>query len=329
MRGYFSNIAKQSGLRFSRQAGSTHRVGEKATKALSDAASPIETEEIVMVPPSVERPGVETKSAAKHSLSERLKPQRVAPEIKVEKQVGKVTEPEFIPRLPADVAASEIPPKSAPVEPKSNQPNRQKPTGVKKKPVVEPLAQADIATTQPAIERTVFVDQPANTSDMVVRPSEPDKKVPAVPETVDKGYFSQTAEIIDGRVAPQEEVHSVLIHEIQEWVAAGPTPDVQTLKTLVHTPPEAVETQEVVRPVDGEPGIIRIAEQRRTEAAVQESQHRSMEIEEHSLDLSIGTISVVIEGDEKPQAAPAPQRESRPAEHAADTRFSRLRRSYL
>ena len=166
---------------------------------------------------------------------------------------------------------------------------------------------------------------------------DPSRAVSTEPEAPEKQpekhYFTRTAEIIGGRVAEPVEVQTILLREVQEWAAAG-TGSAAAEGTAVDKSVESVafssetfETKEVVRIAEPEAGVVRIGEKRLPASVPQEA----LRIEEQRFDLSIGTISVVIEGDERaPQPTPAARTESGSrCERQATRQFSRLSRNYL
>jgi hypothetical protein len=191
------------------------------------------------------------------------------------------------------------------------------PTELVQSVLVEPSAKTEQHEKQsPDLSRTVSTE-----------PEAPEKQP-------GKHYFTRTAEIIGGRVAKPVEVQTILLREIQEWAAAGTASEaaegtaVDKSVESVAFSSETFETKEVVRITEPEGGVVRIGEKRLPASVPQEASR----IDEQSFDLSIGTISVVIEGDERaPQPTPpAPRTESGSSSGRQATRqFSRLSRNYL
>jgi hypothetical protein len=137
-------------------------------------------------------------------------------------------------------------------------------------------------------------------------------------------FFVRTAEIIEkgGDVAPQD-IGSILMQEVREWVSAEPETEVgekpQPLTPEIRVIKEASQ-------IEREPGVRVIGEK-----TAQEFPRETAALEEQSFELSIGSISVVIEGDENPPAPvrtiqnnPGPSREP-----AAKRSYSRFGRNYL
>ena len=148
-------------------------------------------------------------------------------------------------------------------------------------------------------------------------------------------HFAETIKIMSGREVSKDEASSILVREIHDWIAAGPTgPDVRVEEVVPRD--HAVVKSENVEVLELEPGVVRISgelvtrreAERKTESSPKPAEAAS--IHEQTLDLSIGSINVVIEAD--PLPAPQPQQ---PAARSADTTNqtsrspSRLRRNYI
>ncbi len=329
MKGYLSRIASQTGLRFSAKGAVPPRVaGETPAET---PPSPLDREETVMVPPSVE-----TKSADDGALKRGSTPERPAAETAApkpdqsKKRAGSVRKKVAAGSVPETLAAP-ILETTVPVEP-----------GPAKQRKMEALSSdessvSNAAETEPTdIVKTVYAKPPVTREQHEKHTQDPGKNAPTAtkePEKrPEKHYFSKTAEIIGGRDAEPVEVQTILLREIQEWVAAGNTAEAEPRAEAdrsaesVALNAETLESQEVVSMKEPEPGIVRIGEKRHRESIPKEASR----IEEQSFDLSIGTISVVIEGDEgPPQPAPAPRADNQPNGQDRGRGRSRLGRNYL
>ena len=160
---------------------------------------------------------------------------------------------------------------------------------------------------------------------VAAEPFEPDVSKPAEssssPEKQPKEYFSKTAEIIEKGETSTAEIQNIIFQEVQEWAAA--TPDDSEMP-LGNDPghPEIVITKHFEQ--SKSPGVIYIRENSSRE------NERLAEPLEQSFDLSIGTISVVIEEAEtSAHLAAPPQTNNRPPSTDAKREFSRLSRSYI
>jgi len=329
MKGYLSRIASQTGLRFSAQGAGPPRVAGE-TRAESPPA-PLDREEIVMVPPSVETKSADAGALKRGSTPERLTAETAAPKPDQSKtRAGTVREKVAAGSVPETLAAPVLE-TTFPVEPGTAKPTKMEAFSSDGSLV------SNAAETEPTeIVKTVYVKPPAITEQHEKHAQDPGKNAPTAPKEPEKRpekhYFSKTAEIIGGRDAEPVEVQTILLREIQEWVAAGNTAEAEPRAEAgrsvesVALGAETLETQELVSRTEPEPGIVRIGEKRHRESIPKEA----LRIKEQSFDLSIGTISVVIENDERPpQPAPAPRADNKPNGQDRGRGRSRLGRNYL
>ena len=323
MKGYFSRITKQSGLRFSGQKAlpSLFLAGEPT----ADNRSPIETEETIMIPPAI---------PAKRSMGGREARRSETPD---------------------------APPKSAAAPEQSENPSRPSFTETPviiggesdKEPVLKelrlvtpPVAKVkhpspvktgnDLLSEQPSsefsvAEQTVFKEtknrerpKPSTVEPVAVEPLESKEFKPAEslspPEKQKKEYFSKTAEIIKKGETGTAEIQNVLFHEVREWVAAAPA-NREMPAADAPGQPEVTITKQVAP--SRSPGVLTVREKSHRENA------ETSEPMEQSFDLSIGTISVVIEGAENPPQPVPPQTNNRQRTQETKREFSRLSRNYL
>ena len=137
-------------------------------------------------------------------------------------------------------------------------------------------------------------------------------------------YFTKTAELMGKEATDPVRIRESLFREVREWETDGPTTadlPAQALEIAMDTvlerdaPPAAVEPSIIA--IEGKSPIERREPAERTEKEG---------IEEQSFNLSIGTISVIIEGGDGPPPVnhtnQNPGRETRP-------QSSRLRRNYI
>jgi hypothetical protein len=159
------------------------------------------------------------------------------------------------------------------------------------------------------------------------------KKIPADSGTAEtpqeksteKKFFEKTVEIVEGQTARPAEVHTILLREVQEWIAAGqPAPD-EVSADVADSAAEPLTDSSL--PSERQPGVV---EGRRAKAAPQLVQEVSTtDFSEQNFELSIGSISVVVEGDERPPALTPAQVAAQPAARETPRRTSRLSRHYL
>jgi hypothetical protein len=301
MSGYFSRIARQGGARIGGDVGP-----RPGTPAVNTQLAPIDHEETVMVPP---------RASSSVPAPRQLKPNvdaTVQDQTRAQKQPMSAIDP-----------ATEI----SPVEAKRPTP-------------LEPV-RAEVKLIEPEVTRDSSHVPPSPTREEkkieTLKPIESAKKIPAPPRTAEtppeksteKKFFEKTVEIVEGQTAEPAEVHTILLREVQEWIAAGQTtPDEVTAGVTDFTAEPIPETS---LPIEREPGVVRIVEGRRSKAAAPELvQEVSMtDLREQNFELSIGSISVVVEGDERPPTPAPAQVAAQPAARETPRRTSRLSRHYL
>jgi hypothetical protein len=315
MRGYLSRIAMQSGLRVSgRDKRLVHGTGE------ADGTRPgLHRKEVVMISPCVN-----TMSTGPGILKCALSPEQKATETAVTQQGQSKKGPAIIREIKA---APKVYANPTAYVPKASDPAGLQPA---QQPTMNSLSYGKsfalnaVETEQTKVETTVYVKPLASPAQHEIHslnagdtPTSPKQSA----KQEDKHYFSETTEIIAGRHAEPVEVQTILLRELQEWVAAGTMAKPSAGETDRSVESVATGTEQV------EPGVIRIGERRHREYIPREA----LRIEEHSLNLSIGTISVVIENDERPtQSAPVPRVETGSiCERQVTRRHSRLSRNYL
>lgn len=328
MKGYFSRLAKQSGLRFPGQNTVTHSFSAGQPEA---DLSPLHREKTIMISPSLpaERvtgaPG--SKAPGETGASEKLpSPARAEQNQKQARRVSGSGEA---------LARTE---EKFSVEP-----------GRKEKRVVSPPENTD-KNSPPAFAKKGFdADEPAGEIQVVEQivftgsdkpaENEPEKTAEAAgpgelitheilrPESAESAgqrkYFSKTAELLQKGEPDAVEIQNILFQEVREWVAGepvttelpGPQPERRS---------ETIAAEESFTRVR-EPGVITVTEKNRIESI------ETAGLEEQSFNLSIGTISVVIEAEETPkQPEQRPQNENNQnVSRKTKREFSRLNRNYL
>jgi len=325
VKGYFSRIAKQSGLRFSSKGTASHR----RRKEFHAVSSPelLDLEETIIVPSPVGSKSSETKDLKRDRKSEQPATENIALKSNRKKAMANPDRRPVLTSSDPETTASPIGRDAVFVSPETESSREMQALSSGESPV--PAA----SESAPAeLVKSVFIE-PSGTTDRHERQApDPDRTSFSEPETPKKQYFSKTAENIERRDIDPAEVQTILLHEIQEWVAEGNSTEAAEVTesdksiasiSLSH---EAPETHEVVLTKEREPGVVRIGEKRLPASVPKEASR----VDEQSFDLSIGTISVVIEGDDRPpQPASEPRMVNRPREHDTDRRWSRLGRNYL
>ena len=301
MSGYFSRIARQGGARIAGDGGPRARASTAKTES---HLAPIDQEETVMVPP---------RASSDVPASRRLEPKvdAVAQDQKRAKQLTSAIDPP-IENSPAEAK------RPAPLEPVREE--------VK---LIEPAATRDSpnAPVSPS-------PSPEGKKTETLQPIESAKTIPAPPriaetppqKSTEKKFFEKTVEIVEGQTAEPAEVHTILLREVQEWIAAGQTAPDEVIAGVADFAAEPLpETSQLS---EREPGVVRIVEGRRAKPAPELVQEVT-DFREQNFELSIGSISVVVEGDERPPAPAPMQVAAQPAARETPRTTSRLSRHYL
>jgi hypothetical protein len=317
MKGYFARIAEQSGLRYPG--------GNAETRVLSGGKrthepAPLEREETVLVSSS----GATENAMAKIERDD-IEPSQSGPDQESTQSTGREREPSVSRTAPVQSPAG---PATRPVlnEGRADagpDENRKKSAAVMEVSRMAPngVAKVDTAITQAASgglehsgterERTRRADGLDSMQPRVAKPADPLSRR----GSESAPYFAKTAEIIEKGKTGAEDAQTILLREVHEWVASSPA---EASAEHDETPP----SPEAVRPIEQRVAILR-------ESDREERAERARPVEQ-SFELSIGTISVIVEEPEKPRQPEAPAR--RPGNAVAkenEPRFSRLGRSYL
>ena len=325
MTGYLSRIAKQSGLRFSsKDAVWPHSAREPHA---GPTREPLDREETVAVPPPVESISSEAGALKRGTPSERPVSENIALKPDRKKAMAKADPEQVWVPSASEKTASPVGEETLFVTSQQKNSRKKQVLSSNKSPV------SKASESEPAeLVQSILVEPAVVSRQHEKQSSDRSSAVSSEPEAPEKHYFTRTAEIIGGRVAEPVEVQTTLLREIQEW-AAGGTESEAAQGTAAHKSvepvafsSETIETKDVVRITEPEAGVVRIGEKRLPASVPQEASR----IDEQSFDLSIGTISVVIEGHEHPpQPAPAPKSDNRQNGHDTRRRRSRLGRNYL
>ena len=316
MKGYFSRIAKQSGLRFSRgTANERPSIAEPASKNLS----PIDVDGTIMVAPS--QPNQPTKSERQTSRPKVIG--ETPTKARDAKRIVEADQPNVAPKHAVPHEHTEKKPEivetklitNAPPE-NVSLPHEQPATALpRQKDVVEAVAVEQTPTKEtrsgsepPEVKKRVLVDG---------KTQENSSEEKIAIEIGKKEYFAKTAEIIERGDAPAAEIHQILLREVQQWAADPPEPEISE---LVVEKAEPQITKQIVSPHLEQTQLIE-------EQNVSEHKETS-DLAEQTFELSIGTINVVIE-DEKPKQPEEPRANIRNATQQPAREFSRLSRHYL
>jgi hypothetical protein len=324
MKGYLSRIATQSGLRFSSKGAVSPRRAREPHAG--PPPEPLDREETVIVPPPVESKSSEAGALKRGTTSERPAPENIALKPDRKKAMAKSDPEQVLAPSAPETTASPVGGETVLITPETEISRKKQALSSDESPVSTASESAPVELVQ-----SVLVEPSSITEQQEKQSPDPSRAVSTEPEAPEKQpekhYFTRTAEIIGERVAEPAEVQTILLREIQEWAVAGTASEAadKSVESVAFSS-ETIKTKEFVRITEPEAGVVRIGEKRLPASVPQEASR----IDEQSFDLSIGTISVVIEGDERPpQPAPAPRADNRQNGHDTGRRPSRLGRNYL
>lgn len=321
MKGYFSSLAKQSGLRVSGQ-----KTGSRfsPTKADSPFPAPLHRDETLMVQPPIGPTRIEKEAAprpAQRADSPKLK--RQDPSVGSRPPVVNKTMQEIVrdkePRDTKDAVKIEMASQEA--LPLMNNRDDNDPV----RAAVDIVSRDDGPGPEIiAVEQQNFVEQDPASTTSAGRPEKSESSQTAIPPAVGPPrFFAKTVEIIERGEADATEFGDILFQEVRQWVAGGP-PEQDAPPSLPH-PTETLTVREVPR-IQPEPGTVVIRD-----SSFQERPVGPAALEEQNFNLSIGTISVIIEDPEKP-AEPVrvvQNEQSQNTPTGTKREFSRLSRNYL
>lgn len=324
MKGYFSRIAKHSGLRFSGQEARSRSSAGDVSK--TGHTFPLEKLETVLIPASQ---SPETSGEIREKgHSENPGPPRGDASAPSHKEPPRKS---LVPETPQELKG--IPDQQPVVETRTAPPSESVDAGP---PPVGDDERKRTATSSPdssVVEIASSVEGDRQTVEDQPPRAEPPLREPRVIVEVQdivaadskeqrKNFFTKTAEAMDIGDLGKDEVQRILLQETQEWVAASES---ETDPVQIETPREleAIVVKESATPTRE----LVVADPDRREAENVEKER----LEEQVLDLSIGTISVVIEDAEKSEREKPPPRpvDNQTAKKETKREYSRLNRNYL
>ena len=323
MKGYFSRIAKQSGLRYSRGAMDERRspISESASKTLA----PIDVDETVMVEPAPSKRRVTTqRDEPSANVMSEPQARRASP-----KNITKIDQPITQERPVEALIDAEKKQHLNPKEPVKAAPHKPKKRAIGN---VQKASRQEKSLAEPVIEQTTFEEtrgelqsdsaEPASRKNEPLEDSSIEKSVPAAEK---KNYFAKTAEIIERGDVPAEEIQQIIFREVQQWVADSPDETEVSEIVVEETAPQI--TKQIVRSSLEQTKFV--TEQPAQQDLAKEQIETKNSVAEETFELSIGTINVVVE-DEKPKQPEPPSRANTQNTATTDRReFSRLSRHYL
>lgn len=320
MKGYFLSIAKQSGLRYTARGAQTRTLSDSKR---ADELTPLEREETVLVTPSM--PGNEALQNTKANradgrLAEEQQASLTNTEQKQEPQVQEQLSFRIAEQRGARIMRNEIKPVY------SSGKNSDNSQSIKVEKEIERSHTSRLSVVEPdSPERSVRADG-ANMPILHHAPiqhaeleEEDPTNQPYTHGEEKKGFFARTAALIEKGEAGAVDMPSILFQEVQEWAAALPLD-----AGSVHVDAENTgnEISRVAHPIAT--GVVTVHNSTKPGKA------EYIQPMEQNFELSIGTISVIIEEPEKLHQQDQPvQQNNRVANQENGFMFSRLNRSYL
>jgi hypothetical protein len=327
MKGYFSRIAKQSGIRFSEQ-----RAGKPPTPAgepVAESLSPLHREETFVIPSPLQGKklggALETRRAVKPEVSQK---HETAANIVTEKKLKSETSQDTSIRT-VHYPAEEPDLKERHMVSAQTENNEDQSTVKSDVSVSGDKPTAGLSVSKQTVfmesgrrDGTIQQSGQALAAELAERDAVKPSEHFSDPDTESKNYFSKTAEIIEKGEAGTTEIQKILLQEVQEWVAASPV-SFDILDEKVKKPQGAIVRKEVAQPE--EPHVVAVR------GKVQPENTERSEFAEQTFDLSIGTITVVIEDSEKSRQPEPPPQTAHNQNSGRETKreFSRLSRNYI
>jgi hypothetical protein len=295
MKGYFSRIASQSGLRLTEQGDKARRAGELSAAPPLPLA-PLDHDEVVMVPPAMPPSETAVKPSPPKFEAPRVTEagrETVAADPVADKPVGTAKPAGDLLRGKETVDQARDAKDPEPLD----------------TPVIRAGVQEMTSLSEPVTQEVVMTGPAAEL------PAETVAESAAAAEKPAAQYFMRTTEALERGDMNPLELNEIILREAAEWAAAGAEPgaEAERLQEIV----EINQVNEVAEIVVQEHQPPRIAA-RRIGAARPEEGEALPEIAsnapppEQNFDLSIGSITVVIEDDAKP--APVKVQEQRPSQ---------------
>jgi len=313
MSGYFSHIAGQSGLRFVEPRPSSAGTVTHGAHPRSSKISPIDVEEVVEAPSTLDTNNAmssktddaPTTISEDKSMTVRNRADGSA--------MSNQPRPMVVPSEIQDLIREEVPIVRFGGDTSSKR----------------GIQTVDSKPSRPIGERAIVGEHSETVHELRTKES-----VTAVSSEQQQGikHFRRIAEIIDGSAMEPAEVQKILLQEIQEWIAAEPVaPEKSGVMKEGNQASSPRKQREVAQPWEPEPGVVRIGRTERPELRPHDQPVNAIpDIQEQVLDLSIGTISVVIEDDKRPpQLAPVRRSESGQGKRESRPSLSRLSRHYI
>ena len=323
MKGYFSKLAHQTGLRFS---GKGQKLPPPGAARKTAESFPLHREETILVAPDFSKK--ESPPSPPKTFNSENSPKTA------ESNQLQMTAPErFVSERPqiSNKAQIEDSVSTNFHEVKSETVNFSA-SDISKEKTAEPehTFTGENQSEFSPIEETIFINQEKSGSMENSAPKHPKTsetpQIPTPEKLSQTEYFKQTAEFLEKGATDEIEIGQILLREVQQWAADSPAlPEIDEIK---ETPSRKIVQESAkdavkILPLEREAVVIR-------EQFAAKNEDVQI-LQEQNFSLSIGTISIVLEDAEKP--APTADLKSKPknqnTQRTDERRGSRLSRYYL
>ncbi len=311
MKGYFSKLAKQSGLR-----GVQSGAKPNSRNEIGLENAPLHREETIYTAPE------NTRTETVKNV------QNVAPT--VETPIGEKTLTiNQIAAEPIQVNASETTEKQtfAPFEEQVFQAELLKfeskdQSSESRKNSVEQNNKSDDSLTDDSltIEQVVFKEADKISTAAIIENNESVKSEVVEAKPISPEYFQKTSELIESGTATPLEIQQILFREVRQWVSDSPT--AETIEQAENVIEKRNEVRAIIAPIEQKPVVLH--------ETLQTVAENAEKLQEQNFSLSIGNISITVEEPQnKVQTEVVSQNQTTAANQTEKRPYSRLSRYYL
>jgi hypothetical protein len=307
MKGYFSKLAKQSGLRHAQTSANPRSRSEKSFEN-----APLDREETILAAPENARteaaqnvqnfvPPIETPSNKKTFADNQInaEPIRVNASETTEKQIAAPFEEQIF--------QAESLPFESNVKSSSDQNFSS-----------GEITKADDSLT---IEQVVFKDTEKVSAVEIFENNESLKGEVVEAKPIQTEYFQKTSELIESGTASPLEIQQILLREVRQWVSDSPT--AESIEQAENVSEKRDEVRAIIAPIEQKAVVM-------SETLKESVAENAEKLQEQNFSLSIGNISITVEEPEnKLQTEVVSQNRTTAANQTEKRPYSRLSRYYL
>ena len=300
MRGYFSKLAKQSGLR-NGQVGAN--LPSRMSVEKSSENAPLHREETIFTAQDTETKSPENARnfalAVEKTINEKNFNSNQINELKTPETRLSASSDEWI--LQTEMPAIEN--------------SNDKTFSVNEKTEVN-----NLLTIEKVIFKEADKSMTAEAAENSASPTETVKSEVVEAEPILPAYFQKTSELIKSGTASPLEIQQILLREVQEWVRDSPTTEnIGKAENIIE---KREEVRAIVAPIEKKSIVL--------QESLQAVAENAEKLQEQNFSLSIGNISITVEEPEnKVQTEIVSQNRTTAANQTNKRQYSRLSRYYL